>query len=454
MARARSSQGKEETKDGVRRRQFSDRWNDEKAKRAYGKLSEKVFQLFTKEEVEGFAQECGFYQRSPKQIHAFEFALCSALGSILEGRRGFSGVWRLLAAGAGVDVARSAVTQRFGEGSANLLEQLFVRALERVEMPEHPEVLSKLRAFERVLAHDGSVIALMPLLKKLFPATRTNSMKAAAKLHASVDLVHRRLDQVVLTGERESELAVARKMGFLANTLYVDDLGYSSYDYFYEIKKAQAHFLQRLKSTANPTVIEVLHGVRSPSSSKGKKLKELTFTDCHDTFDLVAEFPTSYGPVKARVVGQWNYETSEYHRYVTSIQKGFSVDEIATLYSLRWVIELMFKLLKSSCHLDHVDTTDPNSLRTFVYASLLGSVILSSVVMAAAQVAGIHPSRISPLVVGIAAPLVTMFILYLWLERELTREEMAATILRTLVIGCVDQNPQRTQAKWDPLRSP
>ncbi|NIO43240.1 MAG: hypothetical protein GTO41_25655, partial [Burkholderiales bacterium] len=76
------------------------------------------------------------------------------------------------------------------------------------------------------------------VLKKLFPATRTNTMDAAAKLHASVDLVHRRLDKVVLTGERASELKVARKMGFEANTLYIDDLGYSSYDYFYEIAKA------------------------------------------------------------------------------------------------------------------------------------------------------------------------------------------------------------------------
>ncbi len=455
MARERAATQSGEQK--IEPKKFSERWNDDKAMLSFKKLRERVLQLFTRDEVEELASACGFYERKPREIRAFEFALCCALGSMVEGRRGFAGVWRLLAAAAGVEVARSAVIQRFGKGSANLLKLLFVRASRRLETPEHPELIDRLEQFERVLAHDGSVIALMPVLKKLFPATRTNTMDAAAKLHASVDLVHRRLDKVVLTGERASELKVARKMGFEANTLYIDDLGYSSYDYFYEIAKAEADFLQRLKSNANPTVVRVLHGVRAPKRSEGMKLQDLQFTDCHDTFDLIAEFPTSYGPFQARVVGQWNRETEKYHCYVTTLRDGekkFSVEDLATLYSLRWVIELMFKLLKSSCHLDHVETGDPNSMRTHIYASLLGSVILSAVTVAAAQVAGVHPSRLSFLVVGIAAPLIVMPLLFLWLETNLTHEELAAMILRTLAIGCVDQNPARTQRKWGPLGSP
>lgn len=441
----------------VEPKKFSERWSEDKAKRSFRRLSERVLQLFTRDEVEEVAKACGFYARKPREICAFEFALCCALGSIVEGRRGFSSVWRLLAAAAGVNVARSAVIQRFGRGSANLLKLLFLRASKRVETPEHPEIINRLEQFERVLSHDGSVIALMPVLKKLFPATRTNTMDAAAKLHASVDLVHRRLDKVVLTGERVSELKVARRMGFEANTLYIDDLGYSSYDYFYEIAQAEADFLQRLKSNANPTVVKVLHGVRAPRRSEGMKFQDLQFTDCHDTFDLIAEFPTSYGPFQARVVGRWNYETEKYHCYVTTLRdgkKGLSVEDLATLYSLRWVIELMFKLLKSSCHLDHVETNDPNAMRTHIYASLLGSVILTSVTVAAAQVAGVHPSKLSFLVVGIAAPLIVMPLLFLWLERELTYGELAAMILRTLAIGCIDQNPGRTQRKWGSLGSP
>jgi hypothetical protein len=129
----------------------------------------------------------------------------------------------------------------------------------------------------------------------------------------------------------------------------------------------------------------------------------------------------------------------------------FTPDELATLYSLRWVIELLFKLLKSSFHLDHPNTADPNAIRTHNYASLLASAIFSSVAMTAAKSAGQPTSSISPLMVGIAAPLLVVPLMLLWLERRVTYEELAAAVLRTVSTGCRDQNPSRTRQKWGAL---
>ncbi len=177
---------------------------------SYKALQQQTLGLASEPEVEELARQCGFYQRKPKEIHAFGFALYCALASAVEGKRGFAGVWRLLTAAAGVEVARSAVvTQRFGEGSAQLMEQLFCRAAERLRTGRCPELLDRLKRFRAVLAHDDSVVALSPLLKKLFPATRTNCLEAAAKVHATADLVHRRIVRVEVTGERDSEFPFA-----------------------------------------------------------------------------------------------------------------------------------------------------------------------------------------------------------------------------------------------------
>ena len=362
-------------------------------------------------------------------------------------------MWRMLGAVAGINVARSAVTQRFGEGSAALLEQLAKRAIERLPMPTHPDLLGKLSEFDQVLANDGSVLQLSPLLKKLFPATRTNSVLAAGKLHATADLVHRRIVHVEITGERHSELAVARALPIVPNTLYINDLGYNSYDYFGDLCEGGAEVLSRLKENANPTVVEVVHGVRAPKASVGKKLNEIELTASHDTFELLADFPTSTGTVLLRVVGIYNPETDKYHRYLTSLPPGhFTPKELANLYALRWQIELLFKLLKSSCHLDDLDTGDVNALRTHIYASILAAVILSALTVTAAKSAGMHPREISMLAAGVAAPLLAVPLLMLWLGRRVTPEELAAIIMRTLAIGCRDQNPARTSAKWGGLR--
>ena len=50
----------------------------------------------------------------------------------------------------------------------------------------------------------------------------------------------------------------------------------------------------------------------------------------------------------------------------------------------------------------------------------------------AARSAGLPPSCISPLMVGIAAPLLVTPLLLLWLARKVTYEELAALILRTV----------------------
>jgi putative transposase len=419
---------------------------------SFKRLKKGVLNLFSRTEIERLARDCGFYVRTARQIHAFEFSLCCALAAAVEDKRGFASVWRLLGSAAGVEVARSAVTQRFGPGSAALLERLFNLVVQRIPTPAHPEQLKKLDEFDHVLADDGSVLALSPLLKKLFPATRTNTMPAAAKLHATADLVHRQILDVVLTGERCSELEVAREKGVIPNTLYVRDLGYTSYDHFLEICLADADFLARLKENANPTVVEVIHGIRAPMRSVGMKLNEVELVKSSNSFAVLVHLKTSREPLLAYVIGLRNPATGKYHRYVTSLPPQlFTPDELATLYALRWVIELLFKLLKSSFHLDHLHTADPDAIRTHIYASLLGSAIFTAVAITAAKSARLPPSAISPLTVGVAAPLLVMPLLLLWLERKVTYDALSGVVLRTVAIGCRDQNPARTRRKWGGL---
>ena len=123
-------------------------------RRAYQRLKSTVFTLFTRQEVEQLAVSCGFCQREAKKIFPFEFALCCMLASMLEAKRGFASVWRLLAAAADIKVARSAVTGRFDSGSAKMMEALFAKALARLPQPDHPELLGKLEQFKQVLAQD------------------------------------------------------------------------------------------------------------------------------------------------------------------------------------------------------------------------------------------------------------------------------------------------------------
>ena len=424
-------------------------------RRAFERLQQGVLGLVTRGEAEALARETGYYQREPQQLRAFEFALCCALAAVVECKRGFASVWRLLAAVADVVVARSAVTQRFGAGSARLLEALFVRAVERLPQAGPSTLRTRLNEFRAVLAQDGTVLQLSPVLAALFPATRTNVVDAAAKAHVTADLVGRRVIDVTLTGERESELAALYERGFAARTLYLVDLGYTSYDLLRDIVTADAFVLMRLKENANPTVVRVRRGVHAPRQAEGQKLNDLRFCTTQEVFDLDAAFPcTKAGAtVVMRVVGQWNEEQQRYHCYVTNLPaETWGVEELVTLYRQRWIIELLMKLLKSHCHLDHLDTGNPEALRTLIYASLLAAVVLQALLVTSARSAGIPPEQLSFLTVGAVAPLLVATLLWLWLGRPLRHEALAAMIFRAIAEGCRDQNPERTRQSHAALR--
>jgi hypothetical protein len=412
-------------------------------------LQQRVFSLFTRDEVESVAILSGYTQRRDRGIPPFEFVLACVLAATCESKRSFAAVWRVLVSALGLDVVRSAVTQRFDRGAADLLEVLFLLSVERLQTPAHPDLLGKLDAFQKVLAQDGTVLQLAAVLGKLFPATRTNAVAAAAKVHATVDLIHRRIQKVVLTGERESELAMAKKDRIEKGALYIRDLGYFEHDMFAAIVAGEADVLSRLKENSNPVVTRIRQGVIAPVSSVGMKLNDLRFCRTQETFDLDARFETSDGFVELRVVGRYNPATGKYHCYVTSLKaEQFSVEELVILYTLRWVVELFFKLMKSSLHLDHVETGNADAVRAHLYSSLLASVVLSATAGAAAEAAKIPTSRISPLVVGLAAPLLAVPLALLWLGQKVTRATLADLVLRTISLGCVDQNIKRTQEYW------
>jgi hypothetical protein len=71
--------------------------------------------------------------------------------------------------------------------------------------------------------------------------------------------------------------------------------------------------------------------------------------------------------------------------------------------------------------------------------------------MTAAKSAGLPPSTIIRLLVGIAASLLATSLVLLWLDHRVTHGALAAFVLRTVWTDCRDQNPTRTRRKWGAL---
>ena len=73
-----------------------------------------------------------------------------------------------------------------------------------------------------------------------------------------------------------------------------------------------------------------------------------------------------------RLVAVYNKEARKYHVYITNI--GYDIldaEDIATLYSARWDVELIIKELKSRYALDVVNTTNPQVIEAYIWTAIL-----------------------------------------------------------------------------------
>lgn len=80
--------------------------------------------------------------------------------------------------------------------------------------------------------------------------------------------------------------------------------------------------------------------------------------------------------VRFRLVAAYNEEDREYHTYITNIPADrLDAQDIATLYSARWEIELIFKELKSRYGLDVLPTSNPQVVEALLWVGILTLVV-------------------------------------------------------------------------------
>ncbi len=81
-----------------------------------------------------------------------------------------------------------------------------------------------------------------------------------------------------------------------------------------------------------------------------------------------------------RVVGVYNTTTGTYHLYITNISpKRLSAKQIAQTYEARWLVELIFKQLKSYYQIDALPSSKQEIVEALLYTAILTMMISRTV---------------------------------------------------------------------------
>jgi len=323
------------------------------------------------------ARETGMVQRQRKvsPISLF-WTLVLSFGIGKEHR--IASLRRAYTEATGVELCASSFYDRFTPRLVVFLQRSCERALRQVTV-RAPVLRESLSAFLDVLITDATVLRLHDLLKHTYAACRTNHTQAAAKLHLVYSVFGTSDQQIRLTSERRHESQVLTIGEWVKGRLLLFDLGYFSYGLLDRIRRLGGFFVSRLKDGCQPRITAVHQG--DGKELVGRKLQEVLFFIRREVLDVEVDITYKKRKYRGkqrsvtqsfRLVGLKHPVTKEYHLYVTNLPLTlFSARAIAQLYSARWLVELIFKQLKSYYQLEAFPSQNIHLVHALIYAALI-----------------------------------------------------------------------------------
>jgi IS4 transposase len=349
------------------------------------------------------ADEAGLTTRKRKvQVHALFWTLVLGFGSGRE--RTIAGLRRAYGRATGCQLVPSAFYDRFTPALVRLLRSVAALLLAHAAEPVR-KLAGPLAAFRDVVLTDSTVIRLHDLLKKAFPACRTNHTLAALKLHTVMSATGAGPRSVKITAERAHDGPIFTVGKWVKDRLLLFDLGYFRFQLFSCIERNGGYFIVRLKKSADPLVVDLHRRWRGRAVPMiGRRVSEFIGLLKRQAVDVEVELSFKrrvYGGVRHkdrqrfRLVGVRDPLTREYHLYLTNIPPNkLTPDDIAQTYAARWVIELFFRELKTHYRAEDMPSAKRRIVEALIYAVLITFVVSRALLAALRRKLGALADRV------------------------------------------------------------
>jgi len=352
-----------------------------------------VMQTLLNEPADRLARETGFVQRQSK-LGGAEFAQALIFGWLANPEATLEELSQTAVA-VGARVTPQAIHKRFTPEAAAYLEQLLQEAVQQV-VQAAPQALPILQRFNGVYVTDSSVIPLPDALAEVWPGCgggTPEGSQAAVKLQVRMDFSQGSLQGPLLqAGRAHDQNSPLPTSPLPAGALHLADLGY------FKLETLRDYDAQGVYWLVRPKVNTVIYDQNGQPTTLADLLAAQS--------DLQADLPIQLGAShriacrllavrvpaaeaqkrrrqlhararrKGQTVSQARLQLADWDYYITNVPLALlTVHEAMIVATVRWQIELLFKLWKSEGQLDKSRSCKPWRVLCEVYAKLLALLI-------------------------------------------------------------------------------
>lgn len=296
----------------------------------------------------------------------------------------------------GVKISKQGLHQRFNPEATELMINLFAESLQQFKT-EKRAVINLLKPFATVEIIDSSGISLPENLKNLYKGYGGgSSSEAGLKIQLLFNYIEGQIERVALTGAHKPDQSFKDYLEHIKKEgLYLQDLGYFDIATFAFIQAKDAYFISRYLPQTKPynkegqpiDLLKILQKSGSYFSQTVwlyKKKKEIKIQ-----VRLIAsrlqdkEYEKRFRKInaaakkKGRTPTQESLELARWSIFITNVHESVLTDkEVYLVYSLRWQIELFFKVCKSQVGINKVSGKKPDRVQCELYAKLICIIML------------------------------------------------------------------------------
>jgi hypothetical protein len=337
------------------------------------------------------ARETAFVQRKSK-LTGSRFLSVWVLGFIQHPQASLN-LLSQVAEDIGVRISRQGIQKRLTPSAVSFLKKMFEYSKEALQnrIPISLPLLTQFTAIELV---DSSQVALPDELADEFAGAGGDGPQATMKLQTVWEFLHGNLSQVVLQSGRHTDQGFRGHLAqIVRGGLFLCDLGYFCTASLQAIANAGAYFVSRLDTKCvlyDPMTEErfdLLHYLGQSAHNQHELQLQVTRVaklPCRvlavrlpaDVVDERRRKAKANARRKGRTLSAEKLAWLEWNVYITNVpQTMLTFTQTMLLYSLRWQIELLFKLWKSESQLDRVAGRLRERVLCEIYAKLIGMVL-------------------------------------------------------------------------------
>lgn len=332
-----------------------------------------------------------------RNIHPAHF-LASIVGSAMgDEQRSIATARRHYGVIAGSTPEESSFYNRFTGPMTALAREIMVRGFASCNRHQRRALAAVLdgTGLIDVQAIDGTQITLPKTASKQLPST--NDDHGGIKLTTTLSVLFQTVDKVTCTNARTHDRKALKLDRWLHGRLLLMDRGYYDHSLFKTVEQRGGSFIVPLKATAKPTITGITSGLgqRHVGTQISDDLPYRGTVDMDVSLQLSAGRQYHCRIVRVPIITATSSGVTEHkHVWLTTnlSRQDFTPEHIATLYRMRWEVELAFKTMKTVGRIDHLKSANINVIKTFIYATLIGTILTQITCAYMRERWGVEPS--------------------------------------------------------------